>query len=120
VASRYFRAGADKVSIGSDAVYAAEEYYAKGGAKTGETSIESISSVYGVQAVVISIDPKRVYVSSPAEVADSKHVVVELGRDDKKGPSGGATGLANAHQACGCWQNHGLHRHIFLLSKKMG
>ena len=88
MASRYFRAGADKVSIGSDAVYAAEEYYAKGGAKTGETSIESISSVYGVQAVVISIDPKRVYVSSPAEVADSKHVVVELGRDDKKGPSG--------------------------------
>ena len=26
VASEYFRSGADKVSIGSDAVYAAEEY----------------------------------------------------------------------------------------------
>lgn len=26
VASQYFRSGADKVSIGSDAVYAAEEY----------------------------------------------------------------------------------------------
>lgn len=26
VASEYFRSGADKISIGSDAVYAAEEY----------------------------------------------------------------------------------------------
>jgi glutamine amidotransferase/cyclase len=88
VASRYFRAGADKVSIGSDAVYAAEEYYKSGGKKTGETSIESISSVYGVQAVVISIDPKRVYIASPENVADSNHVVVKMEEDDKKGPNG--------------------------------
>ncbi|KAL7521815.1 hypothetical protein ACHAWX_006504 [Stephanocyclus meneghinianus] len=88
VASRYFRAGADKVSIGSDAVYAAEEYYKSGGMRTGETSIESISRVYGVQAVVISIDPKRVYITSPDEVADSKHTVVALGDEDKKGPNG--------------------------------
>ena len=87
VASRYFRAGADKVSIGSDAVYAAEDYYKSGGKKNGTTSIESISSVYGVQAVVISIDPKRVYVSSPDDVADTKHVVVKLDDEDKKGPN---------------------------------
>lgn len=30
VASEYFRSGADKVSIGSDAVYAAEEYLKSG------------------------------------------------------------------------------------------
>lgn len=86
VASRYFRAGADKVSIGSDAVYAAEEYIKSGGKKTGETSIESISQVYGVQAVVISIDPKRVYVDSPESV-DAKHTVVALD-DSQLGPNG--------------------------------
>ena len=78
VASRYFRAGADKVSIGSDAVYAAEEYVTSCGVKKGLTSIETISSVYGVQAVVISIDPRRVYVSSPDDVLPAGHVVVEL------------------------------------------
>lgn len=86
VASRYFRAGADKVSIGSDAVIAAEEYYKSGGNKTGETSIETISQVYGVQAVVISIDPKRVYATSP-DAVDKKHTVVELD-DSQKGPNG--------------------------------
>jgi imidazole glycerol phosphate synthase subunit HisF len=30
VASEYFRSGADKVSIGSDAVFAAEEYLSTG------------------------------------------------------------------------------------------
>ncbi|XP_042486728.1 imidazole glycerol phosphate synthase hisHF, chloroplastic isoform X3 [Macadamia integrifolia] len=49
VASEYFRSGADKVSIGSDAVYAAEAYL-----KTG--------------AVVVSIDPRRVYLKDPNEV----------------------------------------------------
>ena len=64
VAEAYFRSGADKVSIGSDAALIAEEYL-KTGKKTGRTSIEQISSVYGSQAVVISIDPKRTYVKSP-------------------------------------------------------
>jgi imidazole glycerol-phosphate synthase len=86
VAARYFRAGADKVSIGSDTVDAAEAYVRSGGVKTGETSLETISKVYGVQAVVISIDPKRVYVTSPDQ-ADSKHVVVDL-EDDQAGPNG--------------------------------
>eukprot|EP01018_Ginkgo_biloba_P006140 Gb_32909 [translate_table: standard] len=48
VASEYFRSGADKISIGSDAVYAAEEYL-KTGVKTGKTSLEQISYVYGNQ-----------------------------------------------------------------------
>ena len=64
VASEYFRSGADKISIGSDAVYIVEEYL-KTGKATGKSSIEEISRVYGNQAVVISIDPRRVYVQSP-------------------------------------------------------
>jgi glutamine amidotransferase/cyclase len=75
-----------QVSIGSDAVYAAESLIANGGKKTGDSSIESISHVYGAQAVVISIDPKRVYVKSKDE-ADEKHVVVELAENDA-GPNG--------------------------------
>merc|ERR1712176_327628 len=43
VAARYFRAGADKVSIGSDAVYASESLISRDGKKTGESSIEMIS-----------------------------------------------------------------------------
>ncbi|CAN6486252.1 unnamed protein product [Victoria cruziana] len=67
VASEYFRSGADKVSIGSDAVYAAEAYI-KTGVKTGKSSLEQISRVYGNQAVVVSIDPRRVYLKSPDDV----------------------------------------------------
>ncbi len=66
VASEYFRSGADKISIGSDAVEIVEEYR-KTGQKTGKSSIEQISRIYGNQAVVISVDPRRVYVKSPAE-----------------------------------------------------
>ena len=39
---RYFRAGADKISIGGDAVYAVEDYL-RSGLKTGKSSIEQIS-----------------------------------------------------------------------------
>ncbi len=71
VAAEYFRSGADKVSIGSDAVLIAEEYL-KTGRKTGQSSIEEISRVYGNQAVVISIDPRRVYVKSAYAVKHQK------------------------------------------------
>ncbi|KAG0058039.1 Histidine biosynthesis bifunctional protein hisB, partial [Linnemannia elongata] len=54
VAGEYFRNGADKVSIGSDAVYAAEKYYALGGRGDGTSAIETIAHAYGSQAVVIS------------------------------------------------------------------
>jgi len=81
VAAAYFRSGADKISIGSDAVLIAEDYI-KTGRKTGKSSIERISEVYGAQAVVVSIDPRRVYVSSPEDVLH--HVI----KTDTKGPDG--------------------------------
>ena len=64
VASQYFRSGADKISIGSDAVMVAENFL-KTGQGDGQSAIEEISRVYGSQAVVISIDPRRVYVAAP-------------------------------------------------------
>ncbi|KAK0853236.1 Histidine biosynthesis bifunctional protein hisB [Friedmanniomyces endolithicus] len=65
VATLYFKSGADKVSIGSDAVTAAEQYYASDRKLTGKTAIETISEAYGAQAVVVSVDPRRVYVARP-------------------------------------------------------
>ncbi len=73
VAAEYFRSGADKISIGSDAVAIAENYR-QTGRKTGDSAIEEIARVYGSQAVVISIDPRRVYVRDPDEVP---HHVIE-------------------------------------------
>ena len=81
VAAEYFRSGADKVSIGSDAVLIAEAYLDTG-KKTGRSAIEEISRVYGNQAVVISIDPRRVYVPSPDAVP---HRVIET---SLTGPNG--------------------------------
>ncbi|KAI9889967.1 MAG: Histidine biosynthesis bifunctional protein hisB [Vezdaea aestivalis] len=74
VAKMYFASGADKVSIGSDAVIAAEEYYARGKTLSGLTAIETISQSYGNQAVVVSIDPKRVFVS---RAEDTPHSTIE-------------------------------------------
>ena len=73
VAAEYFRSGADKVSIGSDAVLAAEEWWRSGRKASGCSSIEQISQVYGAQAVVVSIDPRRVYVASPS---DTPHATI--------------------------------------------
>jgi imidazole glycerol-phosphate synthase len=81
VVSEYFRSGADKVSIGSDAVLIVEDYL-KTGRATGQSSIERISKVYGNQAVVISIDPKRVFVKSPDNI--SHHVI----KTEIPGPEG--------------------------------
>lgn len=81
VASAYFRSGADKVSIGSDAVYAVEDYL-KSGIKSGKSSIEQISVVYGAQAVVISVDPRRVYVHEPE---DTTHTTIKT---TTSGPDG--------------------------------
>ncbi|KAL4937159.1 Cyclase [Aspergillus oleicola] len=74
VATMYFKSGADKVSIGSDAVIAAEEYYEAGKVLSGKTAIETISKAYGNQAVVVSVDPKRVYVSKPE---DTTHATIQ-------------------------------------------
>jgi len=81
IAAEYFRSGADKVSIGSDAVLIAQEYL-KTGRRTGNSSIEEISRVYGNQAVVVSIDPRRVYVSSPDAV---RHPVIETATPGPEG-----------------------------------
>jgi glutamine amidotransferase/cyclase len=81
VAAEYFRSGADKVSIGSDAVAIAETYL-QTGHKTGASAIEAIARVYGSQAVVISIDPRRVYVRDPESVP---HVVIAT---QTPGPAG--------------------------------
>ena len=71
VAARYFRAGADKVSIGSDAVAIVEGFLETGEAD-GTSAIEEIARVYGNQAVVISIDPRRVYVRSPKDLPNPR------------------------------------------------
>lgn len=70
VAKLYFESGADKVSIGSDAVIVAQEYYKNNQRPTGSSSIETISAAYGRQAVVVSVDPKRVYLSKPEDAPD--------------------------------------------------
>ena len=82
VAGEYFRSGADKVSIGSDAVLAAETFLKSGGRGDGKSAIEQISRVYGAQAVVISVDPRRVYVQDPLETS---HHVIET---EFPGPNG--------------------------------
>ena len=75
VAGLYFRAGADKVSIGSEAVYAVERLRANGDRPDGTSAIESISLAYGKQAVVVSVDPRRVFVD-PGYDGPSKSEVV--------------------------------------------
>lgn len=77
------------MSIGSDAVYAVEEYLAGGRQKTGKTAIEQISCVYGAQAVVISIDPRRVYVADPA---DTTHACVKTSKPGGWGRGPGVEG----------------------------
>ncbi|CAK9028804.1 Imidazole glycerol phosphate synthase hisHF (IGP synthase) (IGPS) (ImGP synthase) [Includes: Glutaminase, partial [Durusdinium trenchii] len=78
--------GADKISIGSDAVEVARAFYAAGRKGDGSSSIELISTKYGRQAVVISVDPRRVYV--PDAAAAANHAVVELKEGTPKGPKG--------------------------------
>ena len=67
VATLYFKSGADKVSIGSDAVTVAEEYIRNNHQASGVSAIETISAAYGNQAVVVSVDPRRVYVEDPGK-----------------------------------------------------
>lgn len=84
VARMYFDAGADKISIGSDAVYAAEEYYSSNSTPSGKSALETISKAYGCQAVVVSVDPKRRYIQSPS---DTTHHSIKLAKD-RIGPNG--------------------------------
>ncbi|CAK7268789.1 Histidine biosynthesis bifunctional protein hisB [Sporothrix epigloea] len=84
IAKMYFKSGADKVSIGSDAVIAAEAYYAAGKQLSGTTAIEQIAGAYGNQAVVVSVDPKRMYVAA-ADLDICKHSTI---RTAFPGPQG--------------------------------
>jgi len=48
------------------------------------TSIESISRVYGAQAVVISVDPTRVYVTDPKDTPNHTLETTVLGPQGQK------------------------------------
>lgn len=81
VAGAYFRAGADKVSIASEAVYAVERMRTRVsedgiGEGDGTSAIETIAHAYGRQAVVVSIDPRRVYVEQPYEGPYKDEIIV--------------------------------------------
>ena len=82
VAGTYFRAGADKVSIGSEAVVAVEKLLASNGVPSGQSAIETIAHVYGRQAVVVSADPRRVYVDADTYTGPQADEVVH-GEDGK-------------------------------------
>jgi imidazole glycerol-phosphate synthase len=86
VAGAYFRAGADKVSIGSEAVYAVERLRASSTATAGDGSsaIETIAHAYGRQAVVVSIDPKRVYVDASTYDGPRRDELI-VGSGDEEG-----------------------------------
>ncbi|KAK3260080.1 Imidazole glycerol phosphate synthase hisHF, chloroplastic, partial [Cymbomonas tetramitiformis] len=81
VAAEYFRSGADKISIGSDAVSAVEDLLAAG-KPSGKSAIEQISETYGKQAVVVSVDPRKVWVDSQDAVPH--HTI----RSSVPGPNG--------------------------------
>lgn len=90
IVDAYFSCGADKVSIGSDAVLAAERLWALSIDGTlpeygdGTSSIEQIAQKYGRQAVVVSIDPKRVYVADPSLTTQT----VLMAPSNAEGPQG--------------------------------
>ncbi|CAI7639156.1 unnamed protein product [Penicillium glandicola] len=84
VATMYFKSGADKISVGSDSVFAAEDYYNAGEKLSGQTAIETISKAYGKQAVVVSVDPKRVYVDKPE---DTHHHTIKTQFPNSNGQS---------------------------------
>jgi glutamine amidotransferase/cyclase len=86
VADAYFRAGADKVSIGTDSIQAARDYYANGRIANGSSSIEQISKKYGRQAVVISVDPRRMYSAEP--LGDHTCAPIAEGSTTPPGPNG--------------------------------
>jgi len=101
VAGAYFRAGADKVSIGSEAVYAVERLRAAAAAAAtcadtdtdtdtevrrgdGSSAIETIAHAYGRQAVVVSVDPKRAYVDTSTYDGPRRDELI-LGSGDEEG-----------------------------------
>ncbi|WFD05772.1 dCMP deaminase [Malassezia vespertilionis] len=104
VAHAYFRAGADKVSIGSEAVYAVEQLLQRALALNGatdprdapdaalesDTGIEQIAWQYGVQSVVVSVDPRRVYLEEGEDIDPAHSACVVSGTDERPGKQGNA------------------------------
>jgi len=60
-------------------------YLSAGRVATGDSAIEQIAKHYESQAVVISVDPRRVYVKSKDEVTNKSHTVI---RTSSLGPGG--------------------------------
>lgn len=79
VVKLYFSSGADKLSIGSDAVAVAEAYFHNDRKVSGASATEIISAAYGNQAVVVSVDPRRVYVKSPGDTTHHTIKTKQLG-----------------------------------------
>lgn len=77
------------------AVRAVQSYIEGGRQKTGKSCIEQIARVYGRQAVVISVDPRRVYVNSPD---DTPHACVQVGAEGNG--AGGPRPGPNGEQYC--------------------
>jgi len=72
VAEKYFRSGADKVSLGSYAVEAVLKLRNEmNNQPDGTSAIEKISKVYGNQAVVISVDPRRIYLETEEQLQEA-------------------------------------------------
>jgi glutamine amidotransferase/cyclase len=129
VADAYFRAGADKISIGSDAVDVraarlpalihtrccsrdvvlmlptqptspqVAKEWLARGKGDDSSSIETISRRYGRQAVVVSIDPRRRWVAAVAD-ADG-HDVVDHSQPPHSGSRAG--GLRGPNGETLCW-----------------
>jgi hypothetical protein len=68
-------------------VLAAKTYWARGGKADGQSCVEQIAHVYGKQAVVISVDPRRVWVASTAKAGAHAPACVESPQD-AEGPNG--------------------------------
>jgi imidazole glycerol phosphate synthase subunit HisF len=77
------------------AVRAVQDFIDSGRVKTGTSCIEQIATVYGRQAVVISVDPRRVYVASPEE---TPHACLRVG--DASNGAGGPPAGPNGEQYC--------------------
>ena len=82
VAKLYFNSGADEVSIGSD-VAVAEAYFHNDRKVSGPSATEIISAAYGNQAVVVSVDPRPVYVKSPGDTTHHTIKTKQLGSSEE-------------------------------------
>ena len=67
---------------------AAEAFYARGGRADGSSAIEAIAAVYGRQAVVVSIDPRRVWLADEAAEGAARAAGHAVLAPAARGPAG--------------------------------